>query len=143
MTVSLHAGSKTFVIGHRRYKALWLSDQGDEWSALLAMEGTNVLLRGTGSNGPVDLELWDSAPLSSQAVAVVAGPDGQLGLAVIPLCSCGERECGHINRQYRIRADEVAILETLEVLEGMDRLNRDPYNSQPRLSPLVASDNKA
>jgi hypothetical protein len=131
------------VIESRRYKAIWVSNNDEEWSAQLSLPNTNVLLRGRGPEGQVELELWDAEPVASRGIAVVNGSDGHLGLASIPLCSCGEKDCGHVHRQYRIRAGHAVILETLEVLESLDRLNVDPYNSRLWLDPLKAGDETA
>ena len=62
--------------------------------------GVNVVKGVSEGSEQVLLETWAGEPELSDGLAVVTDPEGDpIGIARIPLCSCGERGCGNAGVQ--------------------------------------------
>jgi hypothetical protein len=99
----------TAVLGERRIEGdgwslradrLELLD-GDDWRALIGVRrGLNLLVTWSGQARELDVEAWAGEPETTDGVAVIDLGSGDLRLARVPLCSCGDRGCGNIGLQF-------------------------------------------
>jgi hypothetical protein len=79
-----------------------VDDLGDGgWSAVVGIRrGLKLLLTRNASAVEVDVEAWAGEPGDSDGVAVIDAGDGDLRLARVPLCACGDRGCGNAGVQF-------------------------------------------
>jgi hypothetical protein len=78
-----------------------VDDPGDGgWSAVVGIRrGLKLLLTRSASAAELDVEAWAGEPGDSDGVAVIDAGDGDLRLARVPLCTCGDRGCGNAGVQ--------------------------------------------
>jgi hypothetical protein len=83
-----------------RVDRLELLDSGD-WRALIGVRPCLTLLV-TGSDQAKELyvEAWTGEPGRTDGVALIDTGSGDLRLARVPLCSCGDRGCGNVGIQF-------------------------------------------
>lgn len=73
---------------------------GDDWCALIGVRrGLKLLVTSDGRAQEVAVEAWAGEPEETDGVAVIDTGDGDIRLARVPLCSCGERGCGNAGVQ--------------------------------------------
>jgi len=79
-----------------------VDDLGDGgWSALVGVRrDLKLLLTRNASAGELDVAAWAGEPGESDGVAVIDAGDGDLRLARVPLCGCGDRGCGNVGIQF-------------------------------------------
>ena len=71
------------------------------WSAVVGIRrGLKLLLIRSASAAELDVEAWAGQPGDSDGVAVIDAGDGDLRLARVPLCACGDRGCGNAGVQF-------------------------------------------
>jgi hypothetical protein len=74
---------------------------GNGWRALIGVRrGLNLLVTWSDQASELDVEAWAGQPETTDGVAVIDFGRGDLRLARIPLCSCGERGCGNSGLQF-------------------------------------------
>lgn len=74
---------------------------GNEWRALIGVRrGLNLLVTWSDQSKELDVEAWAGEPETTDGVAVIDVGSGDLRLARVPLCSCGDRGCGNIGIQF-------------------------------------------
>jgi hypothetical protein len=74
---------------------------GDDWRALIGVRrGLDLLVTWSGQAQELDVEAWAGEPETTDGVAVIDLGSGDLRLARVPLCSCGDRGCGNIGLQF-------------------------------------------
>ena len=83
-----------------RVDRLELLDGGD-WRALIGVRPCLTLLVTWGDQAKeLDVEAWTGEPERTDGVAVIDTGSGDLRLARVPLCSCGDRGCGNVGIQF-------------------------------------------
>jgi hypothetical protein len=90
--------------GRWSVRPVWIRHSGPPEnidSALVAVRsGVHLLITVNNDRaGTPRVELWANEPDASDGLAVVGRGDGLLGIAHIPLCSCGDRGCGNAGLQ--------------------------------------------
>jgi hypothetical protein len=120
----LGIASITFDEGRRRVtvepwsvRAEWIRlpdchDQTGRESLIRVRPKVNLLVRADDGATSARVELWSGHPGDSDGIAVAIDRDGPSALYRIPLCGCGERECGHVGLQL---SNDFAV-ETLPAL---------------------------
>lgn len=104
-------GSARVAVGDWSAGASWVhrapatpsSESAWRTSALVGVRRGVTLLVESEANDPTTVwaESWTGEPDESDALAVVLGSDGALlGVAAVPLCSCGDRGCGNTDVQF-------------------------------------------
>jgi len=74
--------------------------QGNDWRAVIGVRrGLKLLVTWSDQGQELDVEAWAGEPEETEGVAVVDMGDGDIRLAPVPLCSCGERGCGNAGIQ--------------------------------------------
>jgi len=74
--------------------------QGNDWRAVIGVRrGLTLLVTWSDQGQELDVEAWAGEPGETEGVAVVDMGDGDIRLATVPLCSCGERGCGNAGLQ--------------------------------------------
>ena len=70
--------------------------------------------------------LWSGEPESSDGLAVVQRGDDLVGVAHIPLCTCGDRNCGHAELQLatELAADDLPAL--VDLLQALPDISEPP-----------------
>jgi hypothetical protein len=75
-----------------------LNDNG--WRALVGVRrGLKLLVTWSDQDKELELEAWAGEPEETDGVAVIDLGDGDVWLARVPLCSCGDRGCGNVGIQ--------------------------------------------
>ena len=83
-----------------RADRLELLDGGD-WRALIGVRrGLTLLVTWSDQAEELDVEAWAGEPERTDGVAVIDTGSGDLRLARVPLCSCGDRGCGNVGIQF-------------------------------------------
>ena len=79
-----------------------VDDLGDGgWCALVGIRhGLKLLVTRNALAAEIDVEAWAGEPDESDGVAVIDAGDGDLRLARVPLCGCGDRGCGNAGVQF-------------------------------------------
>jgi hypothetical protein len=100
-------------------------DPDDEWSAVLGIRrDLKLLVSGFGEEPWLLVAAWAGEPGdASDGVAVVELADGELALARIPRCGCGDRGCGNAGIQLRkslAASDLPALVALLRMLPWSD-----------------------
>jgi len=73
---------------------------GNDWRALVGVRrGLKLLMTGSNQDTEFEVEAWAGEPKETDGVAVIDAGDGDIRLARIPLCSCGDRGCGNVGIQ--------------------------------------------
>ncbi len=86
------------------------------WRALIGVRpGLNLLVTWSDPDRELDVEAWAAEPEESDGVAVIDMGDGDVRLARVPLCSCGDRGCGNVGIQLGkwLAGDELPVLVEL------------------------------
>ena len=74
--------------------------QGNDWRAVVGIRrGLKLLVTWRHRSQELDVEAWAGEPEDTDGVAVIDMGDGDIRLARIPLCGCGERGCGNAGIQ--------------------------------------------
>ena len=96
-------------------------DSGEGWVAtLVATRGVDLTLTADGLTvEAVFLDLWSRPADDGVGVAVVADRGEPRGLAVIPICECGEQGCANAGRQVNEWVDSVRVLELIELVSRL------------------------
>jgi hypothetical protein len=75
------------------------SDDGG-WRALIGVrKGLVLLVTADAGDDQLDVAAWAGEPEESDGVAVIEAGGGAGALALVPLCTCGERGCGNAGVQ--------------------------------------------
>lgn len=103
------AETVTAVLGKRRIEGngwslradrLELLD-GNDWRALIGVRrGLNLLVTWSDQSRELEVEAWAGEPGTTDGVAVIDTGSGDVRLARVPLCSCGDRGCGNAGIQF-------------------------------------------
>jgi hypothetical protein len=91
------------------------------WRALVGVKrGLHLLVIWNDRCDGLEAEAWAAEPGDSDGVAVIDTADGDLRLARVPLCECGDRGCGNAGIQLRkwLAGDELPAL--VELLRDLD-----------------------
>jgi hypothetical protein len=73
---------------------------GNGWRALVGVRrGLKLLVTWSDQDKELELEAWAGEPEGTDGVAVIDLGDGDVRLARVPLCSCGDRGCGNVGIQ--------------------------------------------
>jgi hypothetical protein len=89
-----------------------------DWRALVGVRnGLNLLV--TSVNQELRAEAWAGEPDKSDGVAVIDVGDGDIRLARVPLCSCGERGCGNVGIQLDRWLDGQELPALVELLREL------------------------
>jgi hypothetical protein len=74
--------------------------QGNDFRAVIGVRrGLKLLVTWSDHGQELGVEAWAGEPGETEGVAVVDMGDGDIRLATVPLCSCGERGCGNAGIQ--------------------------------------------
>jgi hypothetical protein len=74
--------------------------EGGGWHAVIGVRrDLKLLVTWDGPDQELDVEAWAAAPEKSDGVAVIDLGAGDIRLARVPLCGCGERGCGNAGVQ--------------------------------------------
>jgi hypothetical protein len=129
--------SRTIVADGRPIQTTGVTPDANGWRARVAL-ASGVLLAVQADRRDVvtaGIALWHRRAERELGVAVVARRGEPVSLKLIPLCVCGDRECGHAGRQLAGCADAPDLLSLIDVLEGLDvvgTLSDDERVWQPR-----------
>ncbi len=86
---------------------------GNDWRALIGVRRSlNLLVTWSAQSRELEVEAWAGEPATADGVAVIDIGSGDLRLARIPLCSCGDRGCGNAGIQFakRLPGEELPTL---------------------------------
>ncbi len=73
---------------------------GGGWRALVGVcRGLKLLVTWDGQGQQLEVEAWAAEPEESDGIAVIDLGQGDIRLARVPLCSCGDRGCGNAGVQ--------------------------------------------
>ena len=73
---------------------------GNDWRALVGVRrGLKLFVTWSNQDREFEVEAWAGEPEETDGVAVIDAGDGDIRLARIPLCSCGDRGCGNVGIQ--------------------------------------------
>lgn len=93
---------------------------GHRWRALVGVRrGLTLLVTGSAQEQELKVEAWAGEPESTDGVAVIEVGDGDIRLARVPLCSCGDRGCGNAGIQlgkWLAGSELPALVELLRAL---------------------------
>ena len=74
---------------------------GNDWRALIGVRrGLNLLVTWSDQSEELDVAAWAGEPEKSDGIAVIDTGSGDVRLARVPLCSCGDRGCGNAGIQF-------------------------------------------
>lgn len=105
---------------------------GDGWIATIAAaRGVDLTLT---ANQPADegvfVDLWRRPAEDEVGVAVVADRGMPAGLAVIPICGCGEQGCANAGRQINDFVDAEGALELIDLVSRLPLLGQLQPNQE-------------
>lgn len=97
---------------------------GDGWVATkVATRRVDLTLTASGpSDERVFLDLWRRPADEGVGVAIVADDGEPVGLAVIPVCDCGEQGCANAGRQINEWVDASRALELIDLVSRLPLL---------------------
>jgi hypothetical protein len=73
---------------------------GNGWRALVGVRrALKLLVTWSDQDKELEVEAWAGEPEETDGVAVIDMGDGDVRLARVPLCSCGDRGCGNVGIQ--------------------------------------------
>ena len=73
---------------------------GNDWRAVVGVRrDLKLLVTWRHQSQVLDLEAWTGEPEETEGVAVIDMGDGDIRLARVPLCSCGDYGCGNAGIQ--------------------------------------------
>jgi hypothetical protein len=79
-----------------------------------------------------DLDIWTGDPQASKGVAVLVRDDEPYALAPIPICDCGEPNCGNVHQQLAVEGlTETELLRLLDMLDGMSWSGSSASGNEP------------
>jgi len=94
--------------------------QGNNWRAIVGIRrGLKLLVTSRHQGQELDVEAWAGEPEETDGVAVIDMGNGEIRLARVPLCSCGDRGCGNAGIQlskWLPGAELPALIELLREL---------------------------
>jgi hypothetical protein len=74
--------------------------EGGGWHALVGVRrNLKLLVSWDGPDQEISVEAWAAEPENSDGVAVIDLGEGDIRLARVPLCECGDRGCGNAGVQ--------------------------------------------
>jgi len=99
---------------------------GHDWRALVGVRrGLKLLVTCSEQEQELEVEAWAGEPGKTDGVAVIDVGDGEIRLARVPLCSCGDRGCGNAGIQLAkwLPGSELpALVELLRALSWTERI---------------------
>ena len=118
-------------VGPWSVRAAWVrgaSDSSDVgWSALVELrQGVNLLVKGVEGDVEVAVELWAGDPEASDGLAVTRVGQSLVGVARIPLCTCGERGCGNAGRQLATVQEAESLPRLVDILRELPDSHESP-----------------
>lgn len=117
--------------------------QGNGWRAVVGVRrGLKLLVTRRHQSQELEVEAWAGEPEETDGVAVIDMSDGDIRLARIPLCSCGDRGCGNAGIQLSkwLPGEELPVLT--ELLRELPWTKTVPIHSNVlRGNGLAAIDN--
>ena len=102
---------------------------GNDWRALVGVRrGLKLLVTWSEQGQELDVEAWAGEPEETDGVAVI-DIGGDIRLARVPLCSCGDRGCGNAGIQLAkwLPGNELPAL--VELLRGLPWTETTPTSS--------------
>lgn len=103
---------------------------GNGWRALVAIRrGLKLLVTWTAQDEQLEVEAWAGEPEETDGVAVIDIGDGDIRLARVPLCSCGDRGCGNAGIQLSKWLDGAELPALVELLRGLPWTGTIPAHS--------------
>ncbi|MCO5318788.1 MAG: hypothetical protein M9942_10160 [Microthrixaceae bacterium] len=105
---------------------------GDGWIATIAAaRGVDLTLTASQPAGEgVFVDLWRRPAEDEVGVAVVADRGKPAGLAVIPVCECGEQGCANAGRQINDFVDAEGTLELIDLVSRLPLLGQLQPNQE-------------
>jgi len=111
---------------------------GEGWTATIAAaRGVDLTLRTSQlADDGVFVDLWRQPAEDEVGVAVVADRGKPAGLAVIPVCECGEQGCANAGRQINEFVDADGALELIDLVSrlpvlGLLQPNQEVWRPDP------------
>jgi hypothetical protein len=99
---------------------------GNDWRALIGVRrGLKLLVSWSDQATDLDVAAWAGEPEQTDGVAVIGTGSGDLRVARVPLCSCGDRGCGNAGIQFAkwLRGDSLpALVQLLRELPWTDTI---------------------
>jgi len=93
---------------------------GHDWRALISVRrGLKLLVTWSQQEQELGVEAWAGEPEQTDGIAVIDIGGGDIRLARVPLCGCGERGCGNAGIQLAkwLRGNELpALIDLLKAL---------------------------
>ena len=94
--------------------------EGGGWHALVGVRrDLKLLVTWDGPGQEIGVEAWAAEPEESDGVAVIDLGDGDIRLARVPLCECGERGCGNAGVQWGMWLPGHELPELVDVLRDL------------------------
>jgi hypothetical protein len=91
------------------------------WRALVGVRhGLHLLVIWGDRHDGLEVEAWAAEPEDSDGVAVIDTGDGDLRLARVPLCGCGDRGCGNAGIQLGKWLPDDELPALVELLRDLD-----------------------
>jgi predicted heme/steroid binding protein len=130
VVISWDGRTRKLVVQGRPVDTASVAPSGSGWTATLDVaRRVEIRLRADApSVERVELDLWQRPTSAEIGVAVIAARGEPAGLAVIPVCDCGEHGCANAGRQLAgpVDADELhATIDLLSHLPVVGSLSRD------------------
>lgn len=99
---------------------------GHRWRALVGVRsGLKLLVTCSEQQQELEVEAWAGEPERTDGVAVIDVGDGDIRLARVPLCSCGDRGCGNAGVQlgkWLAGSELPALVELLRALSWTETI---------------------
>jgi len=96
------------------------------WRAVVGVRsGLRLLVTCSAQEQELEVEAWAGEPGGSDGVAVIDTGDGDIRLARVPLCSCGDRGCGNAGIQlgkWLAGGELPALVELLRALSWTETI---------------------
>lgn len=105
---------------------------GDCWiSTIAAAPGVDLTLTASRpADDGVFVDLWRRPAEDEVGVAVVADRGKPAGLAVIPVCECGEQGCANAGRQFNDFVDAEGALGLIDLVSRLPLLGQLQPNQE-------------
>jgi hypothetical protein len=118
-------------VGRWSVRPVWIRQSGphgDIESALVGVRrGAHLLI--TVENDRTEtprVELWANEPDTSDGLAVVCRGDHLVGIAHIPLCTCGDRGCGNAGLQLATEIPASDLPTLVDLLQSLPNVPLPP-----------------